>query len=187
MEWIFEPWPWYITGPLIGMFVPALLWLGSSFGISGNLESICTLAGAGKVSDYFRFDMSTRIPGLLFVVGAILGGFITSHWLTAADYQIDLTTSAKESIAALGISDMSGLQPTQVFNWEFLATWQGIIMLCVGGFLIGFGTRYAGGCTSGHSITGLSTFQPTSLIATIGFFIGGLISTWFLIPMILGQ
>ena len=187
MEWIVEPWPWYVTGPLIGMFVPAMMWLGSSFGISGNLESICSLAGAGRISDYFKFDLVPRVPSLLFVAGAILGGFIAGNYLTAADYSIDLTQEAIRSISDLGITEFNGLQPTELFNWEFLLTWQGALLLCLGGFLIGFGTRYAGGCTSGHSITGLSAMRPASLIATIGFFIGGLITTHFILPLILGQ
>lgn len=187
MEWILEPWPWYVSGPLIGFLVPAMLWLGSSFGVSGNLESICGIVGAGRISDYFKFDLSTRIPGLLFVTGAILGGFIASNFLSSEDYSVALSASAVESIKALGITDFRGLQPSELFNWEFLTTQKGLILLCLGGFLIGFGTRYAGGCTSGHSITGLSALRPASLIATIGFFIGGLITTHFILPIILGQ
>lgn len=187
MEWIVEAWPWYVSGPLIGIFVPMMLWLGSAFGISGNLESICSLVGAGRISDYFKFDLEPRIPGLLFVVGVILGGAIAGNWLTADGYSVALSNAAIESISELGITDFNGLQPQELFNWQFLMSWQGAILLCLGGFLIGFGTRYAGGCTSGHSITGLSAMRPASLIATIGFFIGGLITTHFILPLILEQ
>lgn len=187
MDIILQAWPWYVTGPLIGAFVPIMLWLGSSFGVSGNLESICSIVGAGRVSDYFKFDLEARVPGLLFVLGAIVGGFIAANVLTSEGYSVDLTQAAVNSIAELGVSNFSGLQPTELFNWQFLTSWKGLLLLCFGGFLIGFGTRYAGGCTSGHSITGLSAFRPASLIATIGFFIGGLITTHFILPLILGQ
>ena len=185
MDLILGPWPWYVTGPLIGLLVPIMLVLGSVFGVSGNLETICSIAGAGKISDYFKFDLKSRMPNLLFVVGSVIGGFIAANWLTIENYSVDLSADALASISALGISDTTGLQPMELFNWEFLLSANGFILLCLGGFLIGFGTRYAGGCTSGHSISGLSALQLTSLIATIGFFIGGLISTHFLIPMIL--
>lgn len=145
---ILEAWPWYVSGPLIGAFVPLMLWLGSSFGVSGNLESICGLAGAGKVSDYFKFDFNSRVPGLLFVFGAIVGGFIAVNFLTLEDYSVDLSQAAVQSISDLGVTDFSGLQPTELFNWPFIASWKGLLLLCFGGFLIGFGTRYAGGCTS---------------------------------------
>jgi uncharacterized membrane protein YedE/YeeE len=56
--------------------------------------------------------------------------------------------------------------------------------MVIGGFLVGFGTRYAGGCTSGHAISGLSNLQFASLIATIGFFAGGLIATHLLYPLL---
>lgn len=184
MEFLLQPWPWYVTGPLIGVMVPLLLYLGSSFGISGNLETICSIAGAGKISDYFNVDLKTKLPRLMFAVGATLGGFVAGHFLTAENYSIDLSSAAISTISAYGISDFLGLQPTELFNWNFLASVNGIILLCIGGFLIGFGTRYAGGCTSGHSITGLSSFQWPSLVATIGFFIGGLITTHFILPLI---
>lgn len=187
MDWILEPWPWYVTGPLIGLFVPAMLVLGSSFGISGNLETVCRLLGAGSVSDYFKFDLNSRIPSLLFVTGAVLGGFISANWLSNPYYSVDLSDAAVLSISELGVSDFNNLLPAQIFNWEFLFSIQGLVILCLGGFLIGFGTRYAGGCTSGHSISGLSSLNLTSLIATMGFFIGGLVSTHFLMPLILGQ
>ncbi|MFM1875718.1 MAG: hypothetical protein RL266_1455 [Bacteroidota bacterium] len=185
MDFLLGAWPWYVAGPLIGLFVPVMVWLGSAFGVSGNLESICSLAGAHRISDYFDNNISKRLPGLLFVFGAGIGGYVATHHLGTADYSVDLSDSARSSISQLGITDLHGLQPQQLFNWEFLLSWQGFIMLGLGGFLIGFGTRYAGGCTSGHSISGMSALQPNSLVATIGFFIGGLLSTHFLIPLLL--
>ncbi len=125
------------------------------------------------------------MPSLLFVLGAVMGGFIAANWLSIENYSIALSSDAIDSIQSLGVFDTTGLQPSELFNWEFLFSVNGLLLFCLGGFLIGFGTRYAGGCTSGHSISGLSSLQLTSLIATIGFFIGGLISTHFLIPLIL--
>ena len=186
MNWIFEPWPWYVTGPLIGTFVPLMLLLGSSFGISGNLESICMVVGAGKVSDYFRSEFTPRVPGLLFVTGAVLGGFIAGNLLTNAEYVVSISDEAHRIISDWGITQFDGLQPEELFNWNFLFTIQGVILLCLGGFLIGFGTRYAGGCTSGHAITGISAFQSSSIIASIGFFIGGLITSHFILPILFG-
>ena len=185
IDFLFEPWPWYVTGPLIGLLVPTMLVLGSAFGVSANLETLCSIAGAGKISDYFRVDLETRMLNLLFVLGSVIGGFVAANWLTIENYSIELSSEAIVSISSLGITDTTGLQPMDIFNWNFLLSSNGLIMLCLGGFLVGFGTRYAGGCTSGHSISGLSGMQLISLIATIGFFIGGLVSTHFLIPLIL--
>jgi hypothetical protein len=185
MESLLEPWPWYVSGPLLGLVVPLLFLLGSSFGVSGNLDSLCSLLGASKWSDHFDFNLKDRVPSLTFLLGSIVGGFITYRFLSFADHHISLSVAAKNSISDLGIDPEGGMLPTEIFNWEFAASCKGIIILVLGGFLIGFGTRYAGGCTSGHSITGISTFQLPSLVATIGFFIGGLISTFLLLPIIL--
>lgn len=185
MELILEPWPWYITGPLIGLIVPLMAWLGSSFGVSSNLESICSLAGAYKLSDYFDKNLEKKKPGLLFVSGTVFGGFVAANFLTAKDYAVNISPSTIEAITNFGITNFKGLQPSEIFSWQFLFSVKGGLLLCLGGFLIGFGTRYAGGCTSGHSISGLSNLQPKSLIASIGFFVGGLISTHFLLPLIL--
>ena len=186
MEFLFEPWPWYISGILLGILVPLLLWLGSSFGVSGNLDSICGILGAERFSDHFKFDIKDRLPSLIFVVGAITGGFLAANFLTAADYSVAISSATIDALSSFGISHSEGLQPAQLFNWAFLATPQGIILLVLGGFLVGFGARYAGGCTSGHSITGMSSLQLPSLVASIGFFIGGLIATHLLMPLIFG-
>ncbi|MGB1318041.1 MAG: YeeE/YedE family protein [Flavobacteriales bacterium] len=162
-----------------------MAWLGTSFGVSSNLDGICNLAGAGKVADYFKGDFKPRIPGFMFLIGTITGGYIASTFLSSDNYVIAISDQTVLAISNFGVSDFSGLQPSEIFNWSFLFSTKGAILLCLGGFLIGFGTRYAGGCTSGHSISGLSTLQPKSLIATLGFFIGGLISAHFILPLIL--
>lgn len=186
MEFLFEPWPWYISGILLGIIVPLMLWLGSSFGVSGNLDSICSILGAERFSDYFKFDIKDRLPSLVFVVGAITGGFLAANFLTSTNYSVAISTATVDVLNSFGIAHSKGLQPEQLFNWSFLGTLQGIILLVIGGFLVGFGARYAGGCTSGHSISGMSGLQLPSLIATIGFFIGGLIATHLLMPLIFG-
>ncbi len=182
---LFEPWPWYVSGTLLGVLVPLMLWLGSSFGVSGNLDSICSILGADRFSDHFKFNLKDRIPSLVFILGGVFGGFIAANYLTIENYSVDLSPETILSLHGLGITDASGLQPGQLFNWQFLGTVPGVILLVLGGFMIGFGSRWAGGCTSGHSITGMSSLQLPSLVATIGFFIGGLIATHFLLPFIL--
>lgn len=186
MNILFEPWPWYVSGFLLGIIVPVMLWLGSSFGVSGNLDSICGFLGARKFSDHFDFNLKDRIPSLVFVLGSMVGGFLAYHWLTPESYSVDISDATKQSLIGLGVSLTDGLQPDQIFNWSFLGTPQGVVMLILGGFMIGFGTRYAGGCTSGHSISGMSALQPSSLVATGGFFIGGLIATHLLLPILFG-
>lgn len=186
MEFLYEPWPWYLSGILLGVLVPLMLWLGSGFGVSGNLDSICGMLGAERFSDHFKFNLKDKLPGLVFVLGAILGGFIAVYFLTAENYSVAISSATVGVLHAFGISHSQGLQPEQLFNWSFLASPQGFILLVLGGFLVGFGARWAGGCTSGHSITGISSLQLPSLVATIGFFIGGLIATHLLMPLIFG-
>ncbi|MBP9151827.1 MAG: YeeE/YedE family protein [Flavobacteriales bacterium] len=185
-DFLLEPWPWYVSGILLGVLVPAMLWLGSSFGVSGNLDSICGIFGADRFSDYFKFDIKDRLPSLIFVAGSVCGGFLAANYLTLDGYSVDIAASTVEALGALGISNFEGLQPRELFNLSFLSTAQGLILLVGGGFLIGFGARWAGGCTSGHSISGMSGMQLPSLVATIGFFIGGLIATHLLMPLIFG-
>lgn len=184
MEFLSEPWPWYVCGPLLGLLVPLLYWLGSGFGVSSNIDTICSIIGGNKLSDYFHFDLKQRTPGLLFVLGAIVGGFIASNFLTPENYYVAISEATIESIHKLGVDHTSGLLPKGLFNWESLLTLQGFVSIVVGGFLIGFGTRYAGGCTSGHSITGISNLQIPSMVATAFFFIGGLITTFLLMPIL---
>lgn len=184
MEFLFESWPWYFSGILLGILVPLMLWLGSSFGVSGNLDSICGILGAERFSDHFKFDLKERIPSLIFVLGAVFGGFLAINYLTADNYSVDISAATIEVLHSFGVSHSQGLQPDGVFNWTFLGTPKGLILLVLGGFLVGFGGRYAGGCTSGHSISGMSNLQVPSLVATIGFFIGGLIATHILMPLI---
>jgi uncharacterized membrane protein YedE/YeeE len=90
------------------------------------------------------------------------------------------------SLAQFGITDFSNMVPTQLFSWGNVLSLKGFFFFGVGGFLVGFGTRYAGGCTSGHSISGLSNLQWPSLVATICFMVGGFISANLIVPFLLG-
>ncbi len=122
---------------------------------------------------------------LVFGVGLIIGGFIASNFLMP-ETAVGITENTIIELQAFGISDPgSTYVPEEIFNWQSLATWRGFIMIVLGGFLVGFGTRYAEGCTSGHSISGLSDLQKGSLIATIFFFVGGIISTYLILPYLL--
>ena len=185
LELLSRPWPWYVAGPLIGLIVPALLVVGGKmFGISANLRTACAIVAPGKV-DFFNFDWK-RSSGwnLAFAIGIVIGGFIAASFLHNPD-PIAISAATRADLVALGITDFRGLVPRELFSWENMLTLPGFVMLGLGGFLIGFGSSYAGGCTSGHAIMGLADLQLPSLVAVIGFFAGGLITTHFLLPLIL--
>ena len=187
MELIFNPWPWYIAGPIISFVMLFLILFGKTFGMSSNLRTICSIAGAGKYSDFFKFDWRLQIWNLVVILGAIIGGYIAHNFMTI-DHSIELNTKTIENLKSLGIVDAgSSFMPDQLFGIHVLSSWKGWLFLVLGGMLIGFGTRYAGGCTSGHAISGLSNLQLPSLIAVIGFFVGGLAMTHFLLPAILSN
>lgn len=153
MDWIMQPWPWWVAGILIGLTVPLLYILaGKGFGISTSLQEAGALCMPNSKLEYFsKFDRKGSLWTLVFVLGIAIGSLIANRFLST--------------------------EPTE-FLPESFSTPTGTIKLLVGGFLIGFGTRYAGGCTSGHSITGISNLNWPSLVATIFFFVGGLAVTW---------
>lgn len=184
MDWITSPWPWFVAGPLITLVMFLMMFLGHGFGVSSTMETLCSMGGAGKFSDYFKFDWKGSAWNLTFVIGAIIGGFIASNFM-APETAVELSTSTKMDLISKGILNPGADFLPKIFSWENLLTVQGLIFMVLGGFLVGFGTRYAGGCTSGHAISGLSNLQLPSLLATIGFFIGGLIVTHFILPVLL--
>ena len=184
IEWIKQPWPWYVGGPLIGLTVPLLLILGNkSFGISSSLRHMCAACIPANIP-FFKYDWKKEVWNLFFVLGIFLGGMIAINFL-ANPQPVNISTKLAGELAGYGISDYRGLVPTQLFNWPALLTVKGLIMMVGGGFLVGFGTRYAGGCTSGHAIMGLSTLQWPSLVATCCFMAGGFIMANLILPIIL--
>jgi uncharacterized membrane protein YedE/YeeE len=189
IEFISQPWHWAVGGLMISVIVFLLLYAGERFGISSSFDTLCAMGGAGKKINHFDFDWKKNSWQLVFVVGAIAGGYLgTSVFQSPEPIQIAADTQA--SLSALGVqipltkADGLGFLPEDIFTFSNLLTMKGFILMIIGGFLVGFGTRYAGGCTSGHAISGMSNLQPASLVATIGFFIGGLIATHLLFPII---
>jgi uncharacterized membrane protein YedE/YeeE len=183
IEFLSQPWPWYVAGPLIGIVVPALLFLGGKqFGISANLRHMCAMLPT-KV-EFFQYDWRSGLWNIVLILGVVVGGFIGATVLGNPD-PVAISAATQSDLSALGITDFNGLVPTELISWDNLFSGPGLILIVLGGFLVGFGSRYAGGCTSGHAISGLADLQLPSLIAVIGFFAGGLIATFFLLPIIL--
>ena len=184
IEWLQQPWPWYVAGPLIGLIVPALLLIGNkSFGVSSSLRHICAACIPAKIP-FFQYDWKKEIWNLFFVTGILIGAFLAFQFFTGSQ-PVQLNTALVNDLNNYGIHDFRGLVPAELFNWSSLFSLKGFILIVAGGFLVGFGTRYAGGCTSGHAIMGLSTLQFPSLVATMSFMIGGFLVANFLIPIIL--
>ncbi len=185
LDFLYQPWPWYVAGPIIGLTVPLLLLAGGKmFGVSANLRHACAACNFGHV-EFFNYDWKSAGKwNLTFLVGSVLGGFLGGY-VFANPEPIQLAASTITDLQSLGIQDFNGLVPDDLFEWSVLGSGTGLIVLVLGGFLVGFGARYAGGCTSGHAISGLSDLQLASLIAVIGFFIGGLLMTYLLYPIIL--
>ncbi|MEH6536342.1 MAG: YeeE/YedE thiosulfate transporter family protein [Psychroserpens sp.] len=186
MEVILEPWPWYVSGPLIAIIMFTLIYFGKTFGMSSNLRTLCAIGGAGKKVKHFDFDWKTQSWNLTVVLGAIIGGFI-AHFYLSVPTNIDLNPDTVNALSALGFENAGQtILPAEIYSWDAVFSLKGLAIIIIGGFLVGFGTRYAGGCTSGHAITGLSSLQLPSLIAVIGFFLGGLIMIHLLFPLIFG-
>jgi uncharacterized membrane protein YedE/YeeE len=183
MNWISQSWPWYVAGPLIGLTVPVLLIIGNkTFGISSSLRHLCAACLPGKI-EFFNYNWKKEIWNLVFVLGILVGGLLTSFFL--GDSTINVSPKLMSELNAYAVNDYRGLVPVQLFNWEQLITLKGASIMIGGGFLVGFGSRYAGGCTSGHAISGLSNLQWPSLIATICFMVGGFIMANIILPFIL--
>lgn len=184
IEVIQQPWPWYVAGPLIGLMVPLLLILGNkTFGISSSLRHVCAICLPQKIP-FFHYDWKKEAWNLFFVGGVITGGFIAATFLMNG-HPVIINPKLVTELSSYGITDYHSMVPKQLFNWQQLFTIKGFILMVVGGFFVGFGTRYAGGCTSGHSIMGLSNLQFSSLVATICFMAGGFIMANLILPLIL--
>lgn len=184
LEVLSGPWPWYVAGPLLGLFVPALLLLGNrQFGVSSNLRHLCAAVLPGKLA-YFRYDWRRDgLWNLVFLAGIGTGGFVAVQFL-AGGGDVAISGATQAALARLGLHDLTGLAPRELFSWDGLRTLRGAIAVVGGGLLVGFGTAWAGGCTSGHAIYGLAALDRASLVAVLGFFAGGLVGTFFLLPLL---
>lgn len=182
-EFITQTWSWWFSGTMIAAIMFFLLYFGQSFGFSANLRTICAAAGLGKKTKFFDFNWKAQIWNLVFLLGAIIGGFIAKQFLSS-DLPVDISQATINDLSKLGIAAPTSLQPAELFSLDAILSIKGFLVLAIGGLMVGFGSRYAGGCTSGHAISGLSDLQVPSLIAVIGFFIGGLIMTFFILPLI---
>lgn len=190
LETLSAPWPWYVAGPLIGLIVPLLLILGGRpFGISSNLRHMCAALPTPERAKpaFLRYNWKgVGLWNLVFVLGIALGGFLAVTLVGMPDAGQSISEATRADLRALGIQDFSGLVPADFFTWEGLLAPAGLVLVVLGGFFVGFGARYAGGCTSGHAISGLSDLQFPSLVAVVGFFAGGLLVTFGLLPLLLG-
>ena len=190
LDFISQPWHWAVSGMMISLVMFLLLYLGQRFGVSSSFKAMCSIGGAGKSISYFDYDWKSHDWLLTFILGAISGGGIAINFLGSPE-PVQISAATVAELQELGIqipqtrAEGTGYLPLELFNLESLQSLKGIIVMVLGGFLIGFGTRWAGGCTSGHAISGLSNLQLPSLVAVIGFFIGGLLMTHILLPVIL--
>ena len=183
LEILKQPWPWYVAGTIIGLIVPALLLLGNKhLGISANLRHACAACFPADIK-FFKYDWKKEIWNFFFV-GGILAGSVIAAQLLANPNPVEIDPRLASELAGYGITDHDTLLPKELFSIESLFTVRGLIMLIGGGFIVGFGARYAGGCTSGHAIMGLSDLQRPSLIATVMFMVGGFIMANFILPVI---
>ena len=184
LDAIKHPWPWYVAGPIIGLTVPVLLLLGNkAFGLSSSLRHICAACMPAGIT-FFKYDWKKESWNLFFVGGVVLGAFIAAR-LLADPNPVVVAAPTADYLASKGITEHATLMPVQIFSWTNLFTLRGFIFFILGGFLVGFGTRWAGGCTSGHAIMGLSNLQWPSLVATCCFMGAGVLCTWFILPYLL--
>ena len=184
MELLYKPWPWYLAGPVIGLTVPLLLWMGNKrLGISSTLRHICAACVPGNIP-LFNYEWKKEAWSLFFAGGLFMGGVI-GGWLFANPEPVAVSAKTLAFFSSFGISRQTGLMPTELYNWQTLLSLKGFLLMIVGGFMVGFGTRYAQGCTSGHGILGLSALQWASLVATASFFAGGILFSHFILPYIL--
>ncbi len=181
---IASSWPWYIGGPLLGLFVPVLLLIGNrQLGLSSSLRALCAAIAPGPV-EFFRYDWkASGLWNVALAGGLIVGGLVAVTFMGLPTP--DVAPAAHTSLSALGLGPVAGLVPQELFNWHSLLTLRGAVCMLGGGFLVGFGAAYGGGCTSGHGVVGLATLQPASLVALIGIFAGGVFATFVLLPAIL--
>jgi uncharacterized protein len=185
IQFLSHPWPWYVSGPLLGMIVPLLFFLSNKeFALSGNLRHLCAMV-FGRSGAPLDYDWKKSGGWSLIVfLGIALGGFVANVAMHVIG-PVHISPHTTADLAQLGIEHGSGLLPASLFSWRALATVPGFAVIVIGGFLVGFGSRWAGGCTSGHGVSGLANFELPSLIAIAGFFIGGITATFFVLPLVM--
>ena len=185
MEFISQAWHWSVSGVGIVLVMFLLIYSGERFGISSSFRAMCTIVAGRKSAAYFDYDWKEQAWMFIFIIGCIIGGYIGSQILSDPN-PVDISSQTIADLKQLGVpAPGEGMLPESLFNFDVLFSLKGVLLFVVGGFFIGFGTRWAGGCTSGHAITGLSNLQLPSLVAVVGFFIGGLLTTFILLPQIL--
>jgi uncharacterized membrane protein YedE/YeeE len=159
------PMHWAAAGAVIAAVTLTLLLVGNKrLGLSTGFEDICSLA---LPQAYFRRSavLSGRSWRLPMLAGLVLGGFLSAA-----------TSGGWAPTWDLGIFDERiGLGHAGKLAWMF-----------AGGLFIGFGTRLAGGCTSGHGIFGVSNFERPSLLSTISFMAGGILTTQLVYHVLFG-
>jgi uncharacterized membrane protein YedE/YeeE len=184
-ELLFSPWPWYVAGPMIGLVVPMLLLIGNRpFGISSSFRHVCA-AFMPSGLQYFQYEWRREIWSLVFVVGIAIGGGVATAWLSHPGDVTVMAPALARELARYGIDPQQRLLPRELFSWTHLTSVRTLLVTVVGGLLVGFGSRYAGGCTGGHAITGIATFQRASIIATLAFMAGGFLMANLVLPVIL--
>lgn len=201
IQFISQPWPWWMGTFVIGFALFFLFYFDKEFGLSANLRTMCAADGAGDYADFFNFDWEKQGWNLMVALGALFGGYIAANYF-GGDGMAHVSQAAVDTFNGISQADILTVGNVPIvpgkdivhpeidpfwnlYSWESLFTLRGFIIIIGGGFLIGFGARYAGGCTSGHAISGLADLQLPSLVAVIGFFLGGLIMTWLILPYIL--
>jgi len=186
LELLQRPLPWYVAGPLIGLVVPFVYWYGGKkWGVSSALRHLCAATLPGRI-EYFRYDWWRKGSWhLAMAAGMVLGGFLGGRVLSSPEHVVAISERARAELAAMGVTDFVELVPADVFSFGALLTPAGFAVVVLGGFLVGFGARWANGCTSGHAISGLSNVQLSSLVVVLGFFVGGLLSAHLLLPLLL--
>ncbi len=182
-EWLYQPWPWYVVGPLMGATIPLLLFSGNKMlGVSSSLRHLCALIP--NRLPYFQYDLKVGYWNLFFALGVFLGAGLAYHFLYEVE-EVAIASATVQDLANLGLTNRKGILPAEIFGSGQVWSLQGLTFTLGGGFLVGFGVRYAGGCTSGHGFMGLSQLSPSSAIAICAFFIGGLLATFLLLPLLL--
>ena len=186
IELLSQPWPWYVAGPLIGLVVPFVFWYGGKkWGVSSSLKHLCAATVPAGL-EHFRYDWRKRGGwSLAMAAGILAGGILADQALATPSGFVDISEATRADLLDLGLTDLTGILPPELFSWEALLTPAGLIVVVIGSFLVGLGARWAGGCTSGHAISGISTLKRSSLAAVVGFFLGGLIAANILLPLLL--